>query len=74
MKKLLTLILFLNISLFGASFDCAKVKTNVEKMICVHQVYVLIEGFDYGVTVYLVEKNKITVIGKFIADISIQGE
>lgn len=39
-----------------------------------NQIYVLIEGFDYGVTVYLVEKNKITVIGKFKADISIQGE
>lgn len=39
-----------------------------------NQIYVLIEGFDYGATVYLVEKNKITVIGKFIAEISIQGE
>lgn len=34
MKKLLISILILSISLFGASFDCAKAKSNVEKMIC----------------------------------------
>lgn len=34
MKKLLTLILLLTTTLFGASFDCTKAKTNVEKMIC----------------------------------------
>lgn len=34
MKKLLTLILLLNISLFGASFDCKKASGKVEKMIC----------------------------------------
>lgn len=34
MEKLLSLILLLNISLFGASFDCAKALSNVEKMIC----------------------------------------
>ncbi|MDD2367918.1 MAG: lysozyme inhibitor LprI family protein [Sulfuricurvum sp.] len=34
MKTLLTLILLLSISLFVVSFDCAKAKTNVEKMIC----------------------------------------
>jgi len=34
MKKLLTLMLLLSISLFGASFDCAKASSNVEKMIC----------------------------------------
>ena len=34
MKKLLTLILLLSISLFGASFDCTKAQSNVEKMIC----------------------------------------
>lgn len=34
MKKLLTLILLLSVSLFGASFDCAKATTKVEKMIC----------------------------------------
>jgi uncharacterized protein len=34
MKKLLTLIFLLNVSLFGASFDCAKAQSNVEKMIC----------------------------------------
>lgn len=34
MKKLLTLILLLNVSLFGASFDCAKAQSNVEKIIC----------------------------------------
>ncbi len=34
MKMLLTLIFFLSISLFGASFDCAKSTSKVEKMIC----------------------------------------
>lgn len=34
MKTLLTLMLLLSVSLFGASFDCAKGKTNVEKIIC----------------------------------------
>lgn len=34
MKTLLTLILLLSVSLLGASFDCAKGKTNVEKIIC----------------------------------------
>jgi uncharacterized protein len=34
MKKLLTLILPLTITLFGASFDCSIAKTNIEKMIC----------------------------------------
>lgn len=34
MKKLLTLIFLLSVLLFGASFDCAKAKTNIEKMIC----------------------------------------
>jgi len=34
MKKLLTLMLLLSVSLFGASFDCAKASSNVEKMIC----------------------------------------
>lgn len=34
MKKLLTFILLLNLSLFAASFDCTKATTNVEKMIC----------------------------------------
>lgn len=34
MKTLLTLLLLLSISLFGASFDCAKAITKVEKMIC----------------------------------------
>lgn len=34
MKKSLILILLLSISLFGASFDCAKATTKVEKMIC----------------------------------------
>lgn len=34
MKTLLTLLLLLSVSLFGASFDCAKVTTKVEKMIC----------------------------------------
>lgn len=34
MKTLLSLILFLSVSLFGASFDCVKAKTKVEKMIC----------------------------------------
>jgi uncharacterized protein len=34
MKKLLTLVLSLTITLFGASFDCSKAKTNIEKMIC----------------------------------------
>ena len=34
MKKLLTLIFLLSVSLFGASFDCAKATTKVEKMIC----------------------------------------
>ena len=34
MKKILTLILLFTLSLFGASFDCTKAKTNVEKMIC----------------------------------------
>ena len=34
MKKIVTLILLFTISLFGASFDCAKATTKVEKMIC----------------------------------------
>ncbi|WP_295056151.1 hypothetical protein [Sulfuricurvum sp.] len=34
MKKYLTLIFFLSVSLFGASFDCTKASTKVEKMIC----------------------------------------
>lgn len=34
MKTLLTFILFLSVSLLGASFDCAKATTKVEKMIC----------------------------------------
>lgn len=34
MKKLLTLVLLLTITLFGASFDCSKAKTDVEKTIC----------------------------------------
>lgn len=34
MKTLLTLIFLLSISLFGASFDCAKATSKVEKMIC----------------------------------------
>lgn len=34
MKTYLILMLLLNVSLFGASFDCAKAKTDVEKMIC----------------------------------------
>lgn len=34
MKKLLTLILLLSVLLFGASFDCAKATSKVEKMIC----------------------------------------
>ena len=34
MKNVLTLILLLTLSVFGVSFDCAKAKTNVEKMIC----------------------------------------
>lgn len=34
MKTLLTLILLLSLSAFGASFDCAKATTKIEKMIC----------------------------------------
>lgn len=34
MKTLLTLMLLLSVSLLGASFDCAKAATKVEKMIC----------------------------------------
>ena len=34
MKKILIFVIPLTISLFGASFDCSKAKTNVEKMIC----------------------------------------
>lgn len=33
-KKLLTLIFLLNTMVFGASFDCEKASSNVEKMIC----------------------------------------
>jgi uncharacterized protein/Tfp pilus assembly protein PilZ len=33
-KKLLIMMLLSVISVFGTSFDCAKAKTNVEKMIC----------------------------------------
>lgn len=34
MKTFLTLIFLLSVSLFGASFDCTKVTTKVEKIIC----------------------------------------
>lgn len=34
MRLIIYYLLFLNISLFGASFDCAKASSNVEKMIC----------------------------------------
>ncbi|MFZ2890517.1 lysozyme inhibitor LprI family protein [Sulfuricurvum sp.] len=34
MKKLLTLIFLLSVTVFGASFDCAKATSKVEKMIC----------------------------------------
>ena len=34
MSKILIICIFFTVSIFGASFDCTKAKTNVEKMIC----------------------------------------
>jgi uncharacterized protein len=34
MKKLMLIFILITASLFGASFDCSKAKSNVEKMIC----------------------------------------
>jgi uncharacterized protein len=34
MKKLMLIFVLMTFSLFGASFDCTKAKSNVEKMIC----------------------------------------
>lgn len=57
MKTLLTVILFLSVSLFGASFKCKRTSSDIEKMICTN--YELSHLDDKLSTIYSLENEQV---------------